>query len=676
MASRTLRFLCLPLLCMSTVSLAEDTEQSPIEETVVLGVRKANFTEITEDTQKLVDMPGSLGDPLGAITALPGVVTPAAGGPPAVRGSSPDDNRYYIDGMPAGYIFHQFNTSIFDENVIQDFQLFAAGFGAQYSQATGAIFDVRLRDPARQPLSTTVNLSLLRAGVFVESALSDSAAFYLSARVGLIQFFLPEDDEPDEDGIRIISAPEDSDYQFKTQWDLNDNHSLSLTLAGAQDFAEAEFTDLSDFVQKNPDYQGDAMINREFDSQGVNWLFQGDTGLQAGITLSHYADLEEVEWGDNYYLDLELDSLQGRAWISALVGDHTLTLGSEYSENDYHYSTRMILFVCTEFDVDCDEDRRELIGDARDIAIAESSVYLIDNWQITESVNLELGLQYAGNNYTDEYFTNPRAALTWDILPTLSLISSAGRYNRTPNVEYLLPTVGNPELGSPLADHYTFGFTGDINDRWNWSLEAYYKDLSELPLALDEDQPDTDQLYSNDVTGEVRGLELFINRNLTDRWYGWMSLSYSVSERTNTRSGETREYTFDTPIVFNLVGHYALTPKWDLGFRFTAKSGEATTEIIGVQENPNFPGRYLPVYGEAYADRLPTYTRLDIRAERELTLFGKDASFFIDVLNVLNADNISERQLDYEQVNATGELYTEDSAEMGTFGSVGIKVTF
>jgi len=163
---------------------SENETDQQVEEILVIGSRKANYTEITESAEKLVEMPGSFGDPLGAITALPGVILPAGGGEPAVRGSSPNDNRYYIDGIPAGYIFHQFNTSILDKNVIQDFQVFTAGFGAQYSGATGAVFDVRLRDPQYTDFTTTINASLLRAGVFFESAVTENSAFYLSMREG------------------------------------------------------------------------------------------------------------------------------------------------------------------------------------------------------------------------------------------------------------------------------------------------------------------------------------------------------------------------------------------------------------------------------------------------------------------------------------------------------------
>lgn len=652
-------------------------EEPRLEEVRVLGSRKAYYTEITENTQKLVEMPGALGDPLGAISALPGVITPSGGGAPAVRGSSPSDNRYYIDGIPAGYIFHEFNTSIFDENVVQDFQLFSAGFGAQYSNATGAVFDVRLRDPRNQDITTTVSASLLRAGVFVEGGVTENSAFYLSAREGLIQYFLPEDDEADEDGVRIIDAPADGDYQFKYLWDVNENNQLTFNLTGATDAAEVELTEASEAAAQNPDFGGRAELDKSFDSQGISWISKQDSGAEMRLTFAHFEDVSNVEWGQDYFLDLKFDNTLAKGYYSFPLTDaHTITVGGEVNDYSFDYSARFVNFVCTEFDADCQDGRGDIIEDARILDVQDSTLYVVDNWQVTDDINIEAGFQNYNNDYTDESFITPRIAMSWRLNQALTLTSSAGRYNRFPDIETVLPLIGNPDLKSPEATHFTVGMKGDIGSDWNWSVESYVKTLESLPLALNEDQDDAEQLYSNDVEGDVVGVDLMLNRNLNNGWYGWASLSISESTRTNLRTDETRNYTLDTPVVLNVVGNYQLTDKWTTGFRFTAKSGEATTEIVGVKENPDFPGHYLPVYADAYDDRLPIYARLDLRAEREIELWGKSGSFYIDVINALNTRNTVAEHLDYEMVTETGELHIEKVEDMEIFPSVGISLTF
>lgn len=647
-----------------------------VETTLVTGNASSAYTEITEDAEKLVNMAGSLGDPLGAITALPGVILPVGGGEPAVRGSSPEDNRYYVDGMPAGYIFHEFNTSIFDQNVVQDFQLYPAGFGAQYAQATGAVFDVRLRDPAHQDFSTTVDISFLRSGIFMETGITENTAAYLSLRKGMLEYFVSEDDEPDEDGVRVISAPQDSDYVFKGTWEPDTHNVFSLGLVGANDFVEAEFSNNNDFVEKNPDFSGIANVDLRFNGQYLNWLRSGDAS-EFKLTVSNYLDNEDIEWGEDYFVTLDQKSQIAKAHFATVLSkSHTFSIGGEYSKNHFDYAGRMILFVCTEFDADCQEGRRDLIELTDQADVIETSIFMIDQWKPVPALLLELGLQYAGNDYTDEYFLNPRFSANWKLNDNFTLTSAAGRYNQTPEMENILPVIGNPELKAQTADHYTLGIKTDINYLWSWSMEAYYKELHKLPLSLGESEPDADQLYSNDVEGEVTGLDFMLNKNLSNKWYGWLALSYANSERTNLRTGVTRDYTFDTPVVLNLVANYQFGEKWEAGMRFTMKSGEATTEIIGVVENPEFPGRYLPVYGEAYAKRLPNYSRLDLRVSRSTLFFGNDGSIYFDVRNALNTENVVSRDLDYEIVNETGELYLKDSTDMGIFGSIGVNFTF
>lgn len=669
-----------PWLAVADATVApplEDRVYNPLsEEVIVVGLRKANTTVITEDAEKLVNMPGSLGDPLGAISSLPGVILPRGGGAPAVRGSGPQDNRYYVDGMPAGYIFHDFNTSIFDENVLQDFQLFSAGFGVQYSQATGGVFDIRLRDPRQQPFTTQLSVSLLRAGILVESGLTENSAFYFSARQGMIQYFVSEGDDLDEEGIRIISPPEDSDYQFKYKWDMSAKHSLTVSAAGARDFAEAELSELHDFVQQNPDFAGDATIDKQFHSQGVNYQFLGDSGVVAQLTLARYHDTQEMLWGDGYFFDLDLTNNLMRGQIQWPLGSHTLVMGAEVSDKTFEYEARLVNFVCTDFDIDCRDARRDLIEDAEKLPIRETSIYIADNWQLTPVFNLEVGVQRSGNDHTGEYLVNPRASIAWDLHPTLTLIGSVGNYSRTPDVDTILGSIGNPSLLSPRARHTTLGVKGTFGDDWTWLVEAYHKELSRMALALGPDEDGGERFYSNDLEGETRGLDIMLNKNLTDRWYGWVALSLAESERTNRRTGETRTYTLDTPLVLSMVSHYQLNADWDMGLRFSYKSGEATTDIVGVQPNPHFPDRYSAVYGDPFGSRLPYYSRLDVRFSRDFLLWRRDASFFVDILNLLNRKNVIQQQLDFEQVQQTGDLHLRKDAEMGTFGSVGMSIRF
>lgn len=648
-----------------------------IEETLVQG-RKSDYSVITENAQKIIDVPGSLGDPLMAVFSLPGVISEGdGGGTPAVRGSSPGDNRYVVDGAPAGYVFHAFSTSIFNENIIQDFQLFSAGFGPQYSNAIGGVFDIKLRDPRQQDFATKVDLSLLRAGVFTEGQVSENSALYFSGRASLIQYFFDEDEAEKDDGIRVQDAPEDTDYQFKYQYRLGDNHKFTLGANGASDLAAAEFTEQSTAVMEEPDFVGNAKIENTFHNQNLRWQFTSERGTALDFQIGHYENNQDTFWGgDKYFFDMNTTDNYALANFSFIAGaNHNVTLGGEYHLVDYRYDARFINYVCTEFDPDCELRRGELVDTEDEIRIKESSVYLNDHWQISERFALDLGVQSHYNDYTEETFTHPRLAINWEFIDNWTLASSAGSYNRLPDIDKTFPEIGNTELDSPTAEHFTLGIKQELANEWSWSVTTYYKTMDDLPLASDVNDINK-PLYTNNVEGEAYGVDLFISKERTDRWYGWLAISASHSSRTNKLTGIERDYYLDTPLVVNWVMNYQLSNLWTFGGRFTAQSGRAITPIVGIQKNPWFENRILPVYGEPYSDRLPVYTRLDLRFQRKMTLWGYPGTYNIDILNALNQRNVTDRNLDYKRTTSPQDFKLEDEVGMGIIPAVGLSLTF
>ncbi|WP_194866872.1 TonB-dependent receptor plug domain-containing protein [Pseudoalteromonas sp. PPB1] len=674
------------MLCMALQAQANtSTDMEHIE---VHYKRSSITSEITEDTEKLIEMPGAMGDPLRAVYALPGVV--AAGGSmsePAVRGSSPSDNMFEVDFMPAGYIFHDFGSSIFNRYIIQDFQLYSAGYGSSYSNATGAVFDVTLRNPKYQPITTTLDLTMFNAGVFVEGQLSDSTAFYVSGRKSTLPLFFEEGEELEDDdgeptGVTINDAPDDHDYQGKFLWDINANNTLTFNFTGAEDSAAAGFNERSELAQKTPEFQGDARFIREFNSQNVLWDHYNDKfHLRVGVgALDHSGRLEygrRATISNGYFEEESEKQYTYKARLNYRINPaHQLVLDAAYFDNETEYSYDTFQYLCTELDPDCDLKKGERISGKRTIDIDSGFVGLAHIWQLSDDWQTELGVQSQHNKYTDETFTSPRLAISYYVTENSTISAKAGRYNRMQNVEYILPEIGNPKLKSQVSDHYTLGFSQQLENEWSWSIEGYYKTMDDLPLAID-DGPNAVDLYSNDVEGRAYGVDLLINKNKTDNWYGWVALSYAKSERTDLSQNITRDYFADTPLVFNAVFHYEINEKWQGGFNFTARSGQAYTPIVGVRENPDHDGRFLPVYGEPFSERFKVYHRLDIRFERKTEIFGNDGKLIFELMNAYGQKNIAYIDLDYDRVKSVNDLYIEEEEDdFSIRPSIGFSMTF
>lgn len=681
--SLTFPLLMFPLLTLPAMAGDTTTRAEPAVEEMMVQGRKSDYSVITENAQKIIDVPGSLGDPLMAVFSLPGVISEGdGGGAPAVRGSSPSDNRYLVDGAPAAYVFHSFSTSIFNENIIQDFELFSAGFGPRYSNAIGGIFDIKLRDPKAQDMYAKVDLSLLRAGVFVEGELSENSAFYFSGRSSLLQYFFDGDELEEEEGIKVQDAPEDTDYQFKYQYRLGDDHKLTLSANGASDLAAAEFTEFSTEVLEEPDFAGDAKIKNTFNNQSLRWQFTASESSELDVQIGHYQKNDDTFWGgEKYFFNMIAEDVYALANYDFLAGkSHSISVGVETHNTEYSYDARFINYVCTEFDPDCELRRGELIVAEDAVTIKEHSAYINDHWAINDALALDMGVQTHYNDFTEETFTHPRMAIAWEFIDNWTLSSSAGSYNRLPDIDKTFPQIGNTELQSPTSNHYTLGIKQELANEWSWSVTTYYKTMDDLPLASDvtAGAPDdtTQPFYTNNVEGEAYGVDLFINKGLTDRWYGWLAISASRSTRTNKLTDIERDYYLDTPLVVNWVMNYQMNDLWTVGTRLTAQSGRAITPIIGIQPNPYFENRILPVYGEPYSENLPVYARLDLRFKREMTLWGYSGTYNIDILNALNRRNVTDRNLDYKRTQSPQDVKLEDEVGMGIIPAVGMSLVF
>jgi len=658
------------------IKATEKAKNQQPEVIEVTGQRNKPDTEVTEETAKLFKVAGIANDPLSAVFTMPGVVYAGgdAGGEPAIRGSSPEDNAFYIDKMPVGYIFHLFGDSIFNENVVQDFALHPAAFGSQYGNATGGVFDVKLRAPRNQDLKTTIDVSMLKAGFMVESAIAEDHAFYVSYRQSLMHLFLPEGEE--DEGITINKSPKSSDYQAKYQWLIGDDHRLTVTALGASDSGGLNISKASEEGRVDPDFIGDLKLKNGFNSQSIAWDGFGNHAQTANITLSHTKDTTKESFGAGQFVESEFERLNLSASYQREFGKHKLTVGTEIEKSEANYSYDIIPYFCTDQDTDCALKKGERVNDKDTLKMVNSAVYFTDLWAITESIELEAGLRAERNDYTDQSFAHPRMAVNWYATDDLKLSVKAGKYNRFPDIDTVLKKLGNPQLKSPTATHVALGIDYQINDVWKSSVEVYQKNLGDLALSIDEENDPNQLRYNNQLEGKAIGVEWVVKRDLQDGWYGWASLSWSKSDRRDLNTNIKTDYHLDTPLLGNAVVNYKLNDKWDFGARFTMRSGARYTPITGLRENPDHPGHFLANYGELNAKKLPIYSRLDLQANMNSTIFKHPVKWSFAILNALGSKNESGYYYAAKDGDTLTDYKIEGEEGMSPFVSIGLKTSF
>ena len=339
-------------------------------------------------------------------------------------------------------------------------------------------------------------------------------------------------------------------------------------------------------------------------------------------------------------------------------------------------TTTLSLSFCTDNTPDCESNKGVRTRDRQKLSAGNVAFYLHDKWELGKAWLLDLGLRLERDDYTNESFVHPRLGVSWYATDDLNFSAKVGRYSRFPDVTKTFPQIGNPKLKSPVADHFVLSSHYQINDLWSTSVELYHKNLKQLPREVTPDADNAELRFTNDVKGQAQGMEWLLTRELSDGWYGWASVSWSKSERTDKITGVTTEYYLDTPLLANLVVNYQWNDNWEFGLRYTVRSGQKYTPITGIRPNPNHAGHFLPNNGALNSKTLPAYSRLDLQATYKTTYWGQPAEWNFAVLNALAQDNVSGYEYDPRVDDTLTNFRISEETGLEMFPSIGFKISF
>ncbi|MBI3899816.1 MAG: TonB-dependent receptor [Gammaproteobacteria bacterium] len=596
-------------------------------------------SKISITGKELHEVAGSAGDPLRGLQTLPGItVSGDTSAAPAIRGTSPDDNLYYVDGLPVFYLFHFGGMfSVFNADLVTDFNFFPSAFGPEYDNALGGVIDVRLREPRTDRFGAKLNINFYESDFLIEGPVNDRQSYYFSARRSYYDLILPKSGDfgDDENGVEYRQFPAFYDYQGKYVWRVNDDNTVNVLLTGAGDKFELFVPEDSKPAAKDPVLTGSLTSDTSFDSQGVVWSGRLSSQSNHKFRFSHMTSDVGQSVGSAGTVFVAFDSYQVREELTTKLNDaHTLLLGGGFWSTDVNLNLDARNPRCTEFDPDCDLTSAERLQSDDQLSIHGATAYAKDRWRLTEPFTLILGARFSTEDYLDGPFIEPRLGGEWQVTPRTRLTAGWGKYHQFPDGEQVIDTFGNPDLSSLRGRHSVLGALHKFDDGWSWSTELYYKTMEDLVVADDTFR------YLNNGSGEAYGVDILIKKELTDRFSGWISTTLSRSERTNETTGETFPANFDQPVVINLVSNYKLTNRWTLGASWRYHSGNPDTPITGGTLRPGSTDEYRANYGETNSDRLPAYHRLDLRLGRDFVYNTWKLNTYFELINAYNHKNV------------------------------------
>ncbi|MDJ0805616.1 MAG: TonB-dependent receptor [Gammaproteobacteria bacterium] len=640
--------ICIPIsviLALNSLFVRAEDAQEPVphqlEPVIVEGATGEDQTiDIplgwSFDGRALQEVPGSADDALRSIQALPGVaVNNDWQSGVAIRGSRPENNQFFIDFMPVGYLFHFGGKSVIDGDLVERFDLYPAGYGAQFQGGIGGVIDLTTRAPDQDQTRALLDVNFLDAGFLLEGPVSETQSGFLSLRYSYYDLIVKDFIDDDDEDVEIVQLPKYFDYRGKYRIGLDGDAHLDLYLDGADDQAEFIMKDDSDEVLKDPLLAGGYLFDRNYHRQGAVFekALDGDRGYRLG--LAHIGQRSSVRVGQVGSGVTDLDTYTLRTQLALpRWGLQQWEIGAEYNRFQVDYQARFYDPGCTEFDVDCRYSDAELVSSAGRLTVNQAALYVQDRLQLTDRWVLTPGLGINGEDYLHEVKLEPRIRLDFQYDPFINFSMAAGRYHQFPEFAQVEKEFGNPDLEYQQSDHYVMGVEQILGAGWEWKVEAYYKTFDSLVTS------DESTRYSNHGDGKARGLELFLQKSLTDRFSGWLAVSYSRSERRDSRTGETFDFEYDQPLIISAVSKYRFNDRYALSGKFWYHSGAPYTPILGGEEDPENPGSYKPVYGEINSERLPDYYRLDIRFDyTPVSLEG--LVLYAELINATNHQNVS-----------------------------------
>jgi TonB-dependent receptor-like protein/carboxypeptidase family protein len=597
-----------------------------------------------EDIQRL---PGTGGDVVRALSAMPGVVNaqiPLGYSGVVIRGSSPQDSKVLIDDFEIPLLFHPLGIrAIVPAESIQALNFIPGGFDVAYGRSSSGIVQLTTR-PGSDTRSTQAEVSLIDGGLIAQGALGARTRYMLALRRSVIDFVLPLV-IPSSVDLSLTTVPQYWDEQLRIDHELSSRWNLTLSSIGTDDVFEL-------FTTKDEDAGAKRFYSRTrfIRLTGAARYHEGE--WQANLALSGMLSQLQAEIGLFQRLDVKTPLVTPRATISRSM-DSALGLKqvvwSAGAEAQIGYST---------VDIALPLERREgepfPAYDPKDTATGfRGSVWFPDYaaWtsvgaQFDPQIRVTLGMRADYFGRPRELAVQPRSEIKIKLTDTLTARTSAGMFRRPPEFQSEFLDKG---VQSERSTQLTTGleYIPMLGIRIQGSL--YYTDRTALITH------NADGTLNNNGRGTSKGAELLAMVH-GGSWFGWLGYSYSNSTRRDNPDAATRLFDYDQPHNLNLAASWR-RGRWQLGGRFQLYSGLPYTPVVGAEFDSD-RNLHIPTPGDVNSARAPIHHEVDLRVDYNWKWGSTAMLLYLDIQNVyLNRSIVTYfYSYDYSQRSAFESL--------------------
>ncbi len=289
-------------------------------------------------------------------------------------------------------------------------------------------------------------------------------------------------------------------------------------------------------------------------------------------------------------------------------------------------------------------------------------------YKLNEHITLNGGLHSLYFQYNNTSSLEPRASVKWDVSTKQSLAFGYGKHSQLQSfgVYFSQATDSNGQqnypnknLGFSKAHHVVLSHTYSLSKNLKLKTEWYYQSLYNVPVSVSDTNTFSvlnarndyirDALINNGK-GRNYGMEISLEKYLSNRVYYMISTSWYQSKYTASNGKEFNTRFNGNQIVNVVAGKEFMSANkrrtFGMNAKFVYAGGYRTTPIDFTRSQQE--GETVYFHQESYTQQLPHYMRGDIRFSMTWNRKRLTSTLSLDIQNVSNRQNVSDRYYDLE----------------------------
>ncbi len=641
-------------------------------------VRSPQMSSIKLSPKQIKAMPSFLGesDVLKALQLMPGVQSGTEGTSGMyVRGGGPDQNLILLDGVPIYNADHLFGFfSVFNPDAISNVSLIKGGFPAHYGGRLSSVIDIRLKEGNMKEFKGSGSVGLISSRLMLEGpVITDKTSFMFSGRRTyadilarpLIRIINNQTGNQGTAGYYFYDANLKINHKFSNK----DRMYLSaysgrdkLMVRNEYDYLQDDTlrTDKSDYGL----YWGNLTSVLRWNHKYGNKFFSNLSVLYSNYKFDVYENYETLK-GRKSISNYQFDYFSGIEDVGAILDfdfhpdpRHAIRFGGKYL---YHrFKPGVLAYKSTE-----ELDSLDLEFGNEIIDVQEFYLYAEDKINIGNRLLVNLGAHYSAFMVEDEYYHSLQPRISSRLLLTDNLSIKAA-FTKMQQYIHLLTnaTIGLPtDLWLPTTRKIppeeswqtAVGFAYNLNNEWTFTLEGFYKSMTNLieyregSSFLDVQADWEDKVDIGD--GWAYGAEFFARRDV-GKLTGWIgyTLGWSNRQFVSLNNGKIFPYTYDRRHDISVVALYKLNETSDVSATWVYGTGRATTLGVARYAPDHWAYRTDEFYYYSEWDEIeyyqgkngfrePAYHRLDFAYNRHKETDWGEQTWSFGAYNIYNRQN-------------------------------------